>query len=90
MYTDVNPRYLYFAKGNYSTEKELKEDMINAIFILFKNGYEVIVEDEDVGYSIYFVNEREGLDREIIAIIDSETQYIGNFNDNKDAEATEN
>ena len=88
MYTDANPCYLYFAKGNYSTEKELKEDIINTIFILFKNGYEVIVKDEDVGYSIYFVNENESLNREIIAIIDSETQYIGTY-DNNTVKATE-
>lgn len=88
MYTDANPRYLYFAKGNYSTEKELKEDIINTIFILFNNGYEVIVRDEDVGYSIYFVNENESLSREIIAIVDSETQYIGTY-DNNAVEATE-
>lgn len=88
MYTTVNPRYLYFAKDNYSSEKELKEDMINTIFTLFKNGYEVIVKDEGVGYPVYFVDEDESLGGEVIAVIDSETQYIENY-DSNEVEATE-
>lgn len=88
MYTTIKPHYLYFAKDNYSSEKELKEDMINTIFTLFKNGYEVIVKDEGVGYPVYFVDEDESLGGEVIAIIDSETQYIGTY-DNNTVEATE-
>lgn len=89
MYTSINPCYLYFAKDNYSSEKELKEDMINTIFTLFKNGYEVIVKDEGVGYPVYFVDGDESLGGEVIAVIDSKTERIENFN-NKVTETTEN
>ena len=89
MHTDINTRYLYFTKDNYSSEKELKEDMINTIFTLFKNGYEVVVKDEGVGYPVYFVDEDENIGGEVIAIIDSDTQYIENFDSKKVTETTE-
>ena len=62
--------------------------MINTIFTLFNNGYEVIVKDEGVGYPVYFVDEDESLGGEVIAVIDSETQYIENY-DSNEVEATE-
>ena len=80
MHTNINPNYLYFTKDNYSSEKELKEDMINTIFTLFKNGYEVVVKDKGVGYQVYFVYEDENIGGEVIAIIDPETEYIGTYN----------
>ena len=89
MYTNINTHYLYFTKDNYSSEKELKEDMINTIFTLFKNGYEVVVKDEGVGYPVYFVDEDENIGGEVIAIIDSDTQYIENFDSKKVTETTE-
>ena len=89
MHTNINTRYLYFTKDNYSSEKELKEDMINTIFTLFKNGYEVVVKDEGVGYPVYFVDEDENIGGEVIAIIDSDTQYIENFDSKKVTETTE-
>ena len=89
MYANINTRYLYFTKDNYSSEKELKEDMINTIFTLFKNGYEVIVKDEGIGYPVYFVDEDENIGGEVIAIIDSDTQYIENFDSKKVTETTE-
>ena len=88
MYTNINTRYLYFTKDNYSSEKELKEDMINTIFTLFKNGYEVVVKDEGVGYSVYFVDEDENISGEVIAIIDSETEHIETY-DNDEVIAVE-
>ena len=89
MHTNINPNYLYFTKDNYSSEKELKEDMINTIFTLFKNGYEVVVKDEGIGYPVYFVDEDENIGGEVIAIIDSDTQYIENFDSKKVTETTE-
>ena len=89
MHTSINPNYLYFTKDNYSSEKELKEDMINTIFTLFKNGYEVVVKDEGIGYPVYFVDEDENIGGEVIAIIDSDTQYIENFDSKKVTETTE-
>lgn len=83
MYTNINTRYLYFTKDNYSSEKELKEDMINTIFTLFKNGYEVVVKDEGIGYPVYFIDEDSNIAGEEIAIIDSETEYIGNYNNDE-------
>ena len=80
MHTNINPNYLYFTKDNYSSEKELKKDMINTIFTLFKNGYEVVVKDKGVGYPVYFVYEDENIGGEVIAIIDPETEYIGTYN----------
>ena len=81
MYANINTRYLYFTKDNYSSEKELKEDMINTIFTLFKNGYEVVVKDEGIGYPVYFVDEDENIGGEVIAIIDPETEHIETYND---------
>ena len=81
MHTNINPSYLYFTKDNYSSEKELKEDMINTIFTLFKNGYEVVVKDEGVGYPVYFVYEDKNIGGEVIAIIDPETERIETYND---------
>ena len=81
MHTNINTRYLYFTKDNYSSEKELKEDMINTIFTLFKNGYEVVVKDEGIGYPVYFVDEDENIGGEVIAIIDPETEHIETYND---------
>ena len=89
MYANINTRYVYFTKDNYSSEKELKEDMINTIFTLFKNGYEVVVKDEGIGYPVYFVDEDENIGGEVIAIIDSDTQYIENFDSKKVTETTE-
>ena len=89
MHTNINSNYLYFTKDNYSSEKELKEDMINTIFTLFKNGYEVVVKDEGIGYPVYFVDEDENIGGEVIAIIDSDTQYIENFDSKKVTETTE-
>lgn len=82
MYTSINPRYLYFTKDNYSSEKELKEDIINTIFTLFKNGYEVVVKDEGIGYPVYFIDEDENIGGEVIAIIDPETEHIETDNNN--------
>ena len=84
MHTNINTRYLYFTKDNYSSEKELKEDMINTIFTLFKNGYEVVVKDEGVGYPVYFVDEDENIGGEVIAVIDPETEHIETYNDDGD------
>ena len=81
MHTSINPNYLYFTKDNYSSEKELKEDMINTIFTLFKNWYEVVVKDEGVGYPVYFVYEDKNIGGEVIAIIDPETEHIETYND---------
>ena len=81
MYANINTRYLYFTKDNYSSEKELKEDMINTIFTLFKNGYEVVVKDEGIGYPVYFVDEDENIGGEVIAIIDPEIEHIETYND---------
>ena len=81
MHANINTRYLYFTKDNYSSEKELKEDMINTIFTLFKNGYEVVVKDEGIGYPVYFVDEDENIGGEVIAVIDPDTEYIGTYND---------
>ena len=81
MHTNINPRYLYFTKDNYSSEKELKEDMINTIFTLSKNGYEVIVKDEGIGYPVYFIDEDESIGGEAIAVIDPDSEYIGTYND---------
>ena len=89
MYANINTRYLYFTKDNYSSEKELKEDMINTIFTLFKNGYEVVVKDEGIGYPVYFIDEDENIGGEVIAIIDSDNQYIENFDSKKVTETTE-
>lgn len=83
MYANINTRYLYFTKDNYSSEKELKEDMINTIFTLFKNGYEVVVKDEGIGYPVYFIDEDSNIDGEEIAIIDSETQYIETYDNDE-------
>lgn len=82
MYANINTRYLYFTKDNYSSEKELKEDMINTIFTLFKNGYEVVVKDEGVGYPVYFVDEDENIGGEVIAVIDPEIEHIETYNNN--------
>lgn len=79
MYANIKPHYLYFAKDNYSSEKELKEDMINTIFTLFKNGYEVVVKDEGVGYPVYFVDN----DEHMIAVIDPETQHIETYDNDE-------
>lgn len=83
MYANINTRYLYFTKDNYSSEKELKEDMINTIFTLFKNGYEVVVKDEGIGYPVYFTDEDENIGGEVIAIIDPETEYIETYDNDK-------
>lgn len=84
MYANINTRYLYFTKDNYSSEKELKEDMINTIFTLFKNGYEVVVKDEGIGYPVYFIDEDENIGGEVIAIIDPEIEHIETYNDDGD------
>ena len=81
MHANINTRYLYFTKDNYSSEKELKEDMINTIFTLFKNGYEVVVKDEGIGYPVYFIDEDENIGGEVIAIIDPEIEHIETYND---------
>ena len=83
MFTNINPRYLYFTKDNYSSEKELKEDMINTIFTLSKNGYEVIVKDEGIGYPVYFVDEDENIGGEVIAVIDPDIEYIETYNNDE-------
>ena len=83
MYANINTRYLYFTKDNYSSEKELKEDMINTIFTLFKNGYEVVIKDEGIGYPVYFVDEDENIGGEVIAVIDPETEHIETYNNDE-------
>lgn len=75
----ANPRYIYFDKDNYNSEEELKKDMIDTIFTLFKNDYEIVIKDEGVGYPVYFVDEEEDISDERIEVINTATEYIETY-----------
>lgn len=73
--------YIYFTKSNYNSEEELKSDITNTIFTLLKNGYDIVIKDEGIGFPLYFVDTDENISGERIEIIDTETQFIQTYSD---------